>query len=225
MTPLSLSVPILDSTIRAGAVAYTAPVTAGFSYTIALTELDDDADLHVFRDARLTQPAFCAIQNLQYTDTTPEDCTLTADTGTLYFVVDGLFSTNPDVLFTAFASPSAAVASPANEGIAGAPLSVNLDDITGGQVATGGKSWYAVNGLTTGSDYTISLNGLTEDMDLNVYADSLGLAELACSIDNTAYALTTPESCTIAAPGGTLFFTVTAKAAGAGYLILAEPGP
>jgi hypothetical protein len=223
-TPLSLSVPILDSTTRTGAAAYTVPVTAGTSYTVALTELDGDADLHVFRDAGLTEAALCAFDNLQYTGTTPEDCTLTADSGTLYFVVDGLFSSNPDVLFTAFASPSAAVPSPANEGSV-TPVQLTLDNITGGQVGPGGTSRYSVSGLTPGSDYTVSINGLTQNVDL-VNTDSSFSAELPCSIDNTFYELTTPESCTEAAPaGGALFFKVTAPAAGSGYLILAEPGP
>jgi hypothetical protein len=224
-TAMNISSPVLDVTTRTGAVLYAVPVTAGGTYTIALTELDNDADLYVFRDFDLTQPAACAPDNRLFTGPTPEDCTFTADTSTLYIIVDGLFSSKPDVFFTAYASPAPLVAVPANQGSSGSPVSLPLGTISTGQVGAGGTSWYRASGLTGGQDYTVALNGMSGNVDLKVYTDNSFSTRAVCSIDSTSFDSTTPESCTLTANSASLFFTVTANAGLASYLILAEPGP
>lgn len=226
ITGLNLSLPILDSTIQTEARIYAVAVTPGGSYTIALTELNDNADLFVFRDAALGSPAGCSLDNRLLTGSTPEDCTLIADTAALYFVVDGLFGALPDILFTAFAAPAPAVAVPADQGTPGTPLGLFVDNPAAGQVGFNGTSYYSVAGLLPGTRYTVGINGLTNNADLTVYNnDSTFSAPSACSIDNTFFTRLTPEDCALTASGTALYFTVTANTNGASYLLLVEPGP
>jgi hypothetical protein len=100
---LTLSVPLTDTLARWEARIYTVPAPPiPDNYTISITDLNDDADLHVFgTDAFLNAPATC--QNTQI-GALPEDCTFSSGGGVLYFVVDGLFSSTATVSYTALAA-------------------------------------------------------------------------------------------------------------------------
>ena len=106
-TVVSLSAPVADSVGRREAIIYAVPAPVVDSYTVSITGLSDDADLFVFgTDAFLGAPAACLIDNTQLTGTQPEDCTLLSGGGTLYFVVDGIFSTAAAAGYTALAAPA-----------------------------------------------------------------------------------------------------------------------
>ena len=226
ITDLSISVPILDSTEPAGARIYAVPVSAGSDYVAAITGLNNDVDLHVFSGNTL-EPVRCLIDNTQFTGSTPEDCTLRAPSGIVYFIADGIFSTTPDVLYAAFLEPAPASGT-VNQGSAAGPVTLALDTPASGQVGFSGSSYYAVSGLTAGSRYTVSLNGLTNNADLTVYNNNATFTSPAvCVINNTAYTGTTAEACTLTGAGSTLYFKVTANTTGggAGFILLVEPGP
>lgn len=222
---LSVSMPLLDGTITTNAALYAVPVTTGAAYTVGITGQDNDADLYVFRDSALTLPANCSLDNRLFAGSAAEDCTLTADTSTLYIVVDGLYSSRTDVRFTVFASPAPSFASPVNQGSAAFPQSLSVNALTFGQVAADGVSWYTVNGLVAGSDYTISISGVTSNTDLTFYRDSTFTQTAECVIDNTASTSTRPESCILTAGDSAVYFTASARPSAASYLLLVEPGP
>ncbi len=78
--------------------------------------------------------------------------------------------------------------------------------------------------------YTVSVTGVTGDVDLTVYdSDSTFTMAATCLIDNTGFIQppTTPEDCTLQVTGNTLYFSVTAftQSGGAAYINLVEPGP
>jgi len=229
ITSLNPSVPVLDSTTQTSANVYSVPVTAGVPFTAAITGLNDDAELYVFGSSgTFATQAACIIDNTRFIGTTPEDCTLTTTGSPLYFIVDGIFSTKTAVDYTAFATAAPAIATPGNEGTAGSPVALSADTPTIGQVAFSGASFYAVSGLTPGSRYTVSINGLTANGNLTVYnADSTFTTPAACLIDNILFSGTTPESCTLAASGGTIYFKVSANTTSGGlaFINLVEPGP
>lgn len=228
VTNLNQAIPAADSTTRTGAVAYAAAGTSAANYTVGITALNDDANLYVFgNDPGFTQHA-CTVDNTEFTGTTPEDCTVTSSGGALYFIVDGIFSTSSSVLYSAIATTTPAIPSPVNEGSTSAPAAQALDTPFTGQVAGGGTSFYSVNGLTGGTRYTVSILGLSNNASLTVYdGDSTFAAPAACLIDNTLFAGTTPEACTLTVSGGTLFFSVAANttSGGVAYINLVEPGP
>jgi hypothetical protein len=228
-TNLNSSIPFADSVSQTTANAYAVSATAGAAETISLTGLTDDADLHVFgNDSSFTNQAPCTFDNTRFTGTTPEDCSLTSSGGTLFFIVDGLFSTAPTMAFTATASPAAAVASPVSQGTITAPQGLQLDIPTVGQVGQAGESFYVVNGLTTGARYTISITGLSGDADLAVYdSDNTFSNKAACLINNTGFVGIQAEDCTLLVSGNTVYFSVTAHtiSGGVAFTVLAEPGP
>jgi hypothetical protein len=229
----NLSIPFSDQTTQSGAGVYSVPVSPG-AYTVSITGLTDDADLHVFTDnGTVITSAVCSATTTSNTliiGKTPEDCTLSLTAGSgIFFVVDGLFSSAVSVQYTALVAPAPNVPNPTSEGLALSPAVISVDTPTTGQVARASTSFYSVSGLTPGSRYTISITGLTDAADLTVYgSDSTFTTHVACSIDNTGLPGTTPESCTLPAPGGTVFFTVVSGSTsgnGAAYLVLVEPGP
>jgi hypothetical protein len=104
-TGLALAAPHADSLGQWEARIYSVFAPVIDDYAISITGLSNDADLYVFgTDAFLTFPAACP--NTQRGGTLPEDCTLLSTAGTLYFVVDGLFSTTAVVSYTALAAPA-----------------------------------------------------------------------------------------------------------------------
>jgi hypothetical protein len=227
LTDINLSLPVLDVIGRTQAVLYTLPAAAAGAYIAAITGLNNDADLHVFANS-IAAPSACTTDNTRFTGSTPEDCRLNASGGSLLLLVDSVFSSSPTVLFTAFTAPAPAVGSPADEGLPGAPVALAIDTLRTGQAGFNGTSYYAASGLTAGSRYTVSVNGLTNGAELAVYNnDSSFSAQATCLIDNTLYTGTTPESCTVTAGGTSLYFTVTADtgSGGVAFITLVEPGP
>jgi hypothetical protein len=219
LTNLNLSMPFSDFTTQTGAAIYSlSPTTTNIAYTVSITGLSDDADLYVFgNDGTFTSLAACSLDNTAFIGTTPEDCTLTSLGGPLYFIVDGIFSSAGTVEYTVLATPAPVVSSPVNEGSSGSPIIVLEDTPHIGQVGSGGTSFYTVSGLIPSARYTVSITGLTNDVDLNIPG---------CLIDNTSFLGTTAEDCTLSAPaGGTLNFTVSAGTNSGSYIILVEPGP
>jgi hypothetical protein len=226
-TNLILALPHPDQTTQRGAGVYSVPVSPG-TYTASITGLTDDADLHVFIDSgTVITPAVCSaatVSNTLLIGNAPEDCTLNVTTGNtaVFFVVDGLFSSAFTVQYTALVTPAPNVPNPGTEGTQAAPVPINVDVPTTGQVGLSGTSFYSASGLTPGARYTISITGLTDSADLAVPGAT-------CSPNNTSFAGTTPESCTLLAPqGGIVFFEVLSGQAagkGASYIILVEPGP
>lgn len=96
-TDLSLFVPVTDAISRTGAEIYSVAAAPAGTYTVSLTLLSDDADLYVFgTDGTFTPPALCVGDNI---GTAPEVCTFSTGGGTLYFIVDGLFSSAPAVVY------------------------------------------------------------------------------------------------------------------------------
>ena len=231
-TNLTLSTPLSDSTTQKKAIVYAVAVSSpGVPYTVGITGLSDDVDLHVFgNDNTFTTPATCSPNNTLYTGTTPEDCTLTSSgaTPTLYFIVDGIFSSTATVQYTALALPAPVIPAPTNEGTIGSPVPLVVDTPANGQVAYNETSYYAVGGLTAGTRYTVSTLGLTADANLKVYgSDSTYTSQASCLHDNT-FLGTIPEDCTVVVPSGsTLYFKVVANttSGGAAFINLIEPGP
>jgi len=104
-TGLTLSVPQLDALGRWEARIYSVPAPIPDAYTISIAGLTDDADLYVFgTDAFLNAQAACP--NTRLVGTVPESCTLLTGGGTVYFVVDGLFSSAAAAAYTALAAPA-----------------------------------------------------------------------------------------------------------------------
>jgi hypothetical protein len=228
-TNLNPAMPFADTVAETGAVVYSIPTTTNTAYTVSITGLNDDADLYVFgNNGAFTSPAACSIDNTLFIGTTPEDCTLTSSGGPLYFIVDGIFSTAPNVIYTALATPAPVVISPTNEGLIGAPINLFADTPAVGQAGFAGTSYYAASGLIAGKRYTVSITGLTNGANLIVYgSDNMFATPATCLIDNTFFADTTPEDCTLVVSGSTLYFKVTADtgSGGVAFINLVEPGP
>ncbi len=224
---LTLSVPVHDSKKRITAGLYAVPVSPGANYVAAVTGLSNDADLYVFADGTIEAPSACLIDNTRFTGTTAEDCTISAASSTLYIIVDPIFSSSPSMDFTAFAVPAPVVASPANEGSIATPVALSVDAPEVGQAGFNGTSYYAA-AVTPGARYTVSVVGFSNNGNLTVYNnDSTFTTAAACTIDNTFFAGTTPEDCTLTASGATLYFSVTAntQSGGIAYVTLVSPGP
>lgn len=225
-TDLNLSIPFTDTISRTSAGVYAVPFPSPGTYTVSITGLNDDADLTVFgADSTFAAEVLCSGDNLFFPGTMSEDCTFTSGGGTVYFIVEGLFSSAANVTCTALAAPAPVVASPVNEGSIAAPVNVNADVPFVGQVGTGGDSFYTAGGLSAGSRYTVSIAGLTNNANLTVFGgDNTFTSPAVCIIDNTFFTLTTPEGCTLVA-GTTLYFRVSAAPNASAYIVLVEPGP
>jgi hypothetical protein len=232
---LNLSIPFGDQTTQRGAGVYSVPVLAGV-YTVSVTGLTDDADLHVFTEVftnngSVISPVCSPPVNTLFIGNAPEDCTLNVNTNStdVLFVVDGIFSSAFTARYTALVTPAPNVPNPANEGTVASPGIITANSPTTGQVGPGGTSRYEVDNLTPGSRYTISITGLTDAANLEVFKDNTFTNHAVCLIDNTLPAGKAPRSCTLQAPqGGSVFFTVTSGSSignGAAYTVLVEPGP
>ncbi len=233
-TNLILSKPHQDSISQSDAAVYLVPTIAGTFYTISITGLDDDADLYVFgNNAAFTTQAACSPRNGPYSGAAPEDCTLASSGGPFYFIVDGIFSTAASVNVTALATPAPAVPTPTSEGAVSSPKTVVLDTPDIGQVSVDSAptitSYYAAS-VTAGQRFTISITGLSGDVDLYVYDNDSTFSTVpnaSCLIDNTEFIGTAPEDCTVKATGNMLYFSVASfsQSGGVAFINLVEPGP
>jgi hypothetical protein len=230
-TTLILSLPSSDMTTQTSAAAYAVPVTPSVAYTISITGITDDADLFIFGDdVTFSSPATCSIDNTRFIGTTPEDCTLTSTGGMLYFIVDGIFSTAQSVTYSALVTPAPPVSNTVNEGSITTPAIANVGTPSYGQVGPAGTSYYVASNLTPNTRYTVSITGLTNDADLKAYSDNTFTNPVTClpNRNNTGFAGTTPEDCSIFISGGTLYFSVSAgfgNVNGAGFINLVKLGP
>jgi hypothetical protein len=229
MTNTAISTPFPGSTTQTGAVVSAVTVSPGVTYTTSITGLTDNVDLYMFgNDNTFSTPAICSPNNTLNTGTTPEDCTLVSSGGTLFFIVDGIFSSTATIQFTVLTAPTPIIPAPSDEGTIGSPIALTVNSPIPGQVAWGGTSFYTVSGLSAGTRYTISITGLTENANLKVFgSDSTFTTPASCSTDNTFLRGTTPEDCTLIASGSALYFSVAADttSAGVAYINLVEPGP
>jgi hypothetical protein len=230
-TNMILSLPLSDMTTQSSAATYAVPVTPGVAYTISITGLTDDADLLIFGDdVTFSSPATCSIDNTRFIGTTPEDCTLTSTAGMLYFIVDGIFSTAQSVTYTALVTLAPPISSTGNEGAISTPAIISFGTPSFGQVGPAGISYYVASNLSPNTRYTVSITGLTKDADLKAYSDNTFTNHVTClpNTNNTGFAGTTPEDCSIFVPGGTLYFSVSAgfgNVNGAGFINLVTLGP
>jgi hypothetical protein len=225
---LGASTVVHKSSTILSAGLFSMPVTTGNSYTAAIAGLNGDASLYVFDDGDFAAQTPCSIDNTLYTGTTPEDCTVVANSGGLFLIVDPIFSSVPTVQYTAFAAPSPAIAVPTDEGSIAAPVPMGLDSPSVGQTGFNGTSYYSAPVTTAGSQYTISITGLTGNANLTVYGnDATFTTPAPCIRNNTFFSGTTPEDCTLTAAGNILYFTVTANTASGGvaYFNLVSPNP
>ena len=77
---------------------------------------------------------------------------------------------------------------------------------------------------------TVSITGLTNDADLKAYSNNTFTNPATClpNRNNTGFAGTTPEDCSIFVSGGTLYFSASAgfgNVNGAGFVNLVKLGP
>jgi hypothetical protein len=85
-----------------------------------------------------------------------------------------------------------------------------------GTVTALGNSYYAVSGVTLGTDYTISLTGLTADANLYFYNIDGTFATTSCSSVNTG---TSNELCRFTVTGTTVYIKVTSAFAATGFTL------
>ncbi len=228
-TNMTLSTPFPGTTTQTGALVSAVTVSPGVTYTTSITGLSDNAVLYIFgNDNTFSTQAICSINNTRFSGTTPEDCTLVSSSGTLFFIIDGIFSSAATIQFTALTTPTPIIPAPSNEGSIGSPIALTVNTPSPGQVAWAGTSFYTVSGLSVGTRYTVSITGLTENANLKVFgSDSTFTTPASCLTDNTFLGGTTPEDCTLIASSSALYFSVAADttSAGVAYINLIEPDP
>ncbi len=142
ITNTALSTPYAGTTKQTGALVSAVTVSPGVTYTTSITGLTDNVDLYMFgNDNTFSTPAICSINNTRFTGTAPEDCTLVSSGGTLFFILDGIFSSAVSIQFTALTSPTPIIPVPSDEGTIGSPIALAVNTPTSGQVAWGGTSF------------------------------------------------------------------------------------
>jgi hypothetical protein len=168
-------------------------ITAGQSYTVTLTDITADVDLHVYDD-----PAFTISLGSSATGgTSDEVVNPTSSDGSLYVEITSLSGG----FFTLSAWPEGGY--PA-EGSIESPVDITSLRPYFGQVDTT-NSYYAVTGVTSGETYLFSMTGLQEDLDLYVYSDS-GFANL---IGSSIAAGTASESTNVIPTGESVYIQVS----------------
>ena len=163
---------------RAGSVStdssyYWVAVEAGLVYRVELTDLEDDADLEVYHDARLDDYAGGASRGGSSDDIVD----VIPKTDSLYLVVDGSLTdagTPLSIRVVRGGEP------PRAEGrVTIEPVRLTIGVPHDGEVNTG-RSYYAVS-VTPGIVYDISLSGMTADGDLYIHDDDPTYAEQQAS--------------------------------------------
>jgi uncharacterized protein YjdB len=155
-------------------------LTPGTSYTVTLRDLSGGVDLDVYSDAAMTSSLCGSWQ----AGTTPESCAATAPASGQLYVVARNDTSSGSATFILGVLDTAALAWTTVDAATQLPY--------GGAVGTA-DSYYEVTGLTPYAPYTVTLSGMTGDVDLYVYDDS-ALATLQCS--STASGTAT-ETCVV----------------------------
>ena len=167
-------------------------VVSGFGYTVALTGLDDNANLYVYDDAVKTT-LLCSSTN---GGTTSESCAATAASTSLYVFVDGS-GTAAGANF----SLNATVVVPPAESLT---LAYGTGDLPHAGTVNTSESFYQITGVSTSIKYTVTLTGLNANANLYVYND-VGKTGLLCSSAKTG---TANESCVATAASTSLYVYV-----------------
>jgi hypothetical protein len=162
-------------------------LTPGAFYRPELRDLDDDVDLAVYADASLADAAELCVSST--VGTAPESCAAPANAeGELYLAVDGTW-TEAGAKFLVEAEPASP---PPLRGTVAFPADLPLKGTVDATEAN-----YRVTGLTPGARYLVRLSGISDDLDLEIYADAhqyrslcasylAGLVEDACTATATA---------------------------------------
>jgi len=215
-TALIVGAPVNDAVARGGFNAYSASVIPGELYKISVTGLTDDIDLNVYdTDNTFTNPILCPIDNSSTVGIGNEDCIISASGNTLFFGVDGGFVAGSAAVYTIDIELLP---------LTNASLSLPFGDVTTRQSA----GVYTVP-VPAGTTHTVSITGLTDDVDLYVFIDDGAvIAPATCFPDNTLLIGTAPEDCTVTVSSGALFFVVDgifSSAFTAQYTVLVTPTP
>ena len=130
--------------------------------TVNLTALTADADLRLYSDATFTTQLPCT--PLPFTAS--ESCLAAYNSsGNLYIRVvnieGGAITFKLDIPVVL-----------ADEGSLGAPLDITASLPYSAQVSAVGISYYLLTGLTPGALIEVTISGLTQDVDLNVWSDA-----------------------------------------------------
>jgi hypothetical protein len=213
-TTLAVGTPVRDTAAAAGTRHFSAPLTPGVAYAVALVGISDSAtSLSLYHDDCFTTsladaPSGYSPRELTVTPTaSPTWLALTRDAG-------AAGATHQVILV--FAVPSALDPQVETATVAAETPSV-------GQVATRGTSTYTATGLQPGAAYTVSITALTSAADLHVYTDSTRSWELDCTLNAGLHTTNAPQECTTTAAGTSVYFRVASGAvnlAGARYVIL-----
>ena len=185
----------VSPTLLAGTVGYykVTNLPIGAFQQVSLTLLDDDYDLYVY-----SQPSFSGNGCSSISAGTADESCLVASNadGALYVKVDGTAATLDSTfdLTTATPVPPTITATYTK----GANLPATITGLSA-------PAYYKVDGLLVGANQTVSLTGITGDVDLWVYGDSY-FSLLKCA---SAQAGTVDESCVVQAnASGVLYVLV-----------------
>lgn len=179
-------------------------LTVGTDYIISLTGLSGDADLRVFdNDSSFATAACSSLTN----GTNNESCGVTASATTMYIMVENF--TSPSTSYTLSLSINTNV----NEGLVATPQAIALAAMPYSGTVLTGESYYAVTGLTIGTDYAVALTGLLENANLYVYDIDSTFTTSVCSSTNTS---TSDDVCTVTASGTTMYIMVDGSLSGTG---------
>jgi hypothetical protein len=172
-------------------------LNAGEVYTLTLSDATDRVEA---RYMGLGQDLAVPYPDCQVTGSGP---TLTcaghaASDGSLEIMVDGN-RTVDGAGYTLDVTPGGIP----NEGFWTSYLDITTDLPHSGSVHFG-SSWYKVTGLETDRAYTVSLTGLSQDVELWVYA----LEQLQSHLCNSSTSGLTDEACDATPPNGELYIDV-----------------
>jgi len=192
--------------------SYTAPL-AGW-YKVAITNLTDDVDLHVYTDKAYITAATCNPDNTFNAGTAAEDCSVSATSGQILYIgvqnyAAGDLAAN-GAGFTLSVSTTTAPVAPqlVNEGAPNAPLAIKLP--YNGQVAKQGVSYYAYT-TAAASTSLITVMNMSSDVDPRVFT-SPTFATLDTNWACSGWSGTINDTCTATAAvpaGAVLYIEVT----------------
>jgi hypothetical protein len=196
-TTVAVGVPA-HGTVTVGAPSrYSAPVTPGVKYSVAIIGLSDSAaSLTTYADGCFGTAATTAAAGRS-----PQESIVTPNGATLWIAVGADPNSTSPVGYVLLIAPVPSAVNPQTES-----QSITEDVPAVGQVATRSTSSYSAGGLASGARYAISVTALTEDVVLHVYADGTYSLELDCTL-RPNHTLFAPQECQLAA-GAVAYFTV-----------------